>query len=154
MVPSDKQLARIYNFLPLEENLLTSGQPTAEQFQAVRAAGVQTVINLALPTSSNALVDESSLVQSLGMDYIPIPVIWEHPTRANLEQFLAAMKAQAGRKVLVHCAANMRVSAFMALYRVLELGWEKEKALKDTRRIWDPYSEPVWGKFFYDALKK
>jgi hypothetical protein len=46
----------------------------------------------------------------------------------------------------------MRVSAFVALYRILELGWQKEKALKDTYLIWDPSSEPVWAKFFDSTL--
>lgn len=149
---SNPDLTTIYNYLPLEENLLTSGQPTREQFQAVADAGVQTVINLALSTSSNALPDEGSLVSTLGMEYVHIPVVWEEPTRANLEQFFAAMKAQTGRKILVHCAANMRVSAFVALYRILQLGWQKETALKDTHLIWDPSSEPVWSQFIDSSL--
>jgi uncharacterized protein (TIGR01244 family) len=154
MTSPQPDLTGIYNYLPLEVNILTSGQPSREQFEAVAAEGVQTVINLALPTSSNALPDEESIVKSLGMDYVHIPVIWERPTRANLDAFFSVLESQAGKKVLVHCAANMRVSAFVALYRIKQLGWEKEKALKDTHRIWDPYSEPVWGQFFEDALKK
>ena len=73
-------LGQIYNFRALSANLLTSGQPTASQMAEIARIGVQTVINLALPTSDNALPDEESLVRSLGMEYIHIPVEWEQPT--------------------------------------------------------------------------
>ena len=146
------ELGDIYQYLPLNGDLLTSGQPTEAQFRSVAAAGVKAVINLALPTSTNALPDEASLVRTLGMDYIHIPVIWEKPTRDNLEKFFSAMEAQSGKKLLVHCAANMRVSAFIAIYRILRLGWKREKAMQDTYRIWDPFTDPVWGKFMESAL--
>ncbi len=63
-------LNEICHFMPLTENLLTSGQPTREQFGWLPALGVKAVINLALPTSSNAMADEAKVVTSLGMDYI------------------------------------------------------------------------------------
>jgi uncharacterized protein (TIGR01244 family) len=147
-------LSEIYNFLPLTEDLLTSGQPTREQFSLIAAVGVKTVINLALQTSSSALPEEETLVKSLGMNYVHIPVIWESPTRANLESFFFTMEAQSGEKVFVHCAANMRVSAFVALYRILRLGWDRNKAFQSTYYIWDPFTDEVWGKFIELALAK
>ncbi len=148
------KITDIYNYLPLSETLITSGQPTREQFRLLPAAGIQTVINLAVPSSSNALADEEKVVRSQGMDYVHIPVIWENPTRADLEKFFAAMNRESEKKVWVHCAANMRVSAFVALYRILQLGWEREKAFQDTYRIWDPFTDPVWGKFIESVLDK
>ena len=148
------ELTKIYHYLPLSEKLITSGQPTREQFDSFPAAGIQTVINLALPTSSNALADEEEIVHLLGMEYIHIPVVWENPTKADLDAFFAVMERHSGKKVWVHCAANMRVSAFVALYRILRKGWEREKAFKDTYRIWDPFTDPVWGKFINSALEK
>jgi uncharacterized protein (TIGR01244 family) len=148
------ELTDIYNFLPLSDALLTSGQPTAGQFQSVAAAGVQTVINLVPETSDHALADEAGVVRGLGMEYIHIPVIWEKPARADLDQFMDAMDGQAGRKVLVHCAANMRVSAFVSLYRILRLGWKPEQAFQDVHRIWDPAGYPVWQQFIETVLQK
>jgi protein tyrosine phosphatase (PTP) superfamily phosphohydrolase (DUF442 family) len=141
------QLTDIYNYLPLTERLLTSGQPTEKQFAAVATAGVRTVINLAVVTSTNALPGESHIVTNLGMEYIPIPVEWENPTLADLDRFCDAMDMHTGQKVLVHCAANMRVSAFVALYRILRLGWDRERAFNETRRIWEPDHDEVWRKF-------
>ena len=146
------ELTKIYNYLPFSEKLITSGQPTRDQFDSFPTVGIQTVINLALPTSSNALTDEEEVVRSLGMEYIHIPVVWENPTKADLDTFFAAMEKQSEKKVWVHCAANMRVSAFVALYRILRLGWDHEKAWKDAYRIWDPFADPVWRKFIEFAL--
>src|SRR5512146_436372 len=147
------KLSDIYHFLALSDRLWTSGQPTREQFSLLSQAGVKTVINLALDTSSNALPDEPGVVKGLGMEYIHIPVIWEHPTRDKLDEFFLVLAAQGDQKVLVHCAANMRVSAFVALYRIKRLGWQPEKAFQDTYRLWDPFKDEVWGEFVKNALE-
>ena len=108
---------RILDYLRLSDNLATSGQPTAEQFNSIAASGYETVINLALPTSSNAIADEPGVVARCGMDYISIPIVWEEPTLEDFQTFCDVMKEQCDRKVWVHCAANKRVSAFIYLYR-------------------------------------
>ena len=53
----------IYNFLQLSDSIATSGQPTTEQFSAIKDSGYKIVINLALQTSSNALPDEKQIVK-------------------------------------------------------------------------------------------
>ena len=145
-------LEEIYNYLLLTETLLSSGMPTAEQMADVSRSGVEVVINLAMPTSEGALPDEAQLVESLGMKYIGIPVVWENPARVNLEDFMNAMDANKGNKMLVHCVANYRATGFITLYRILRLGWERSRALQDLRRIWDPEDYPVWKKFIEDNL--
>jgi protein tyrosine phosphatase (PTP) superfamily phosphohydrolase (DUF442 family) len=145
-------LEDIYNFLPLSEKLLTGGMPTAAQLADAARAGVQVVINLAMPDSDRALRDEASIVASLGMRYIGIPVDWEHPTAQDLSDFIDAMDANRDRKLLVHCQANYRVSGFVALYRVLRLGWQRDSALKDLRLIWQPEDYPVWKQFLEQHL--
>ncbi len=136
-------LEEIYNFLPLTDTLLTSGMPTADQLVDASKSGVQMVINLAPFDPSRDLANEEALVKSLGIGYISIPVEWEHPTRENLEEFMNAMDAHKQDKLLVHCRANYRVTGFITLYRILRLGWQKEEAFKDLRRIWDPAGYPV-----------
>jgi len=145
-------LQDIYHFLPLSDSLFTGGMPTAGQLADAFASGVQVVINLAMPDSDRALPNESSIVESLGMTYVGIPVQWDHPTRQNLEDFMDAMDAHKADKLLVHCQANYRVTGFMALYRVLRLGWNPDEAFKDLRRIWNPDDYPVWKRFLDDNL--
>ncbi|WP_008317558.1 protein tyrosine phosphatase family protein [Leptolyngbya sp. PCC 6406] len=130
-------LTSIYNYLPLTDRLATSGQPTADQFKAIHQAGFEVVINLALPSSDNALSDERSRVESYGMTYISIPVVWEAPTVEAFQTFTAAMAAHPNQKILVHCAANMRVSAFMYAWRIQQ-GIASDKAMADLHKIWQP----------------
>jgi uncharacterized protein (TIGR01244 family) len=140
-------LFEIVNFVPLAENLFTSGQPTGDQFADLARDGVQLVVNLALSTSTNALRDEAGAVRALGMDYVHIPVDWENPTRANLEQFWDTLEAHSGEKVLVHCVMNYRASAFVALWRTCRLGLLPEKAFAAMRQVWNPEEYPVWKVF-------
>ena len=126
--------------------------PTAEQMKEVADEGVQVVINLALRTSPGALPNEDSVVESLGMKYIHIPVEWNNPTKQNLDDFFAAMDDHKQEKVLVHCQANYRASSFVMLYRVLRLGWKKEDAIPVMEKMWNPEDFPVWQKFIDDNL--
>ena len=71
----------IYHYQFLTENLSSSGMPTAEQMKEVADAGVQVVINLAPHDVPNALPNEGELVNTLGMEYINIPVIWRAPNQ-------------------------------------------------------------------------
>ena len=137
----------IYNYWFYDDRLSSSGMPTAEQMKSVADAGVKVVINLALKTSQGALENEDTVVESLGMKYIHIPVEWSEPTRQNLEDFFKAMDTHKDKKVFVHCQANYRASSFIMLYRVLRLGWKKEDAIPVMEKMWNPEDFPVWQKF-------
>lgn len=142
----------IYNYQFLNENLSSSGMPTAEQMKEVAEAGTQVVINLAPAIVKDALPNEDSLVKSLGMEYVHIPVEWNKPTKQNLEDFFAAMDERQGEKVLVHCQANYRASSFVMLYRVLKLGWKKDEAIPVMEKMWNPEDFPVWQNFIDENL--
>ena len=140
------------SYLAISPTLGTAGQPTPEQLAAIRAAGYEVVVNLAVPESPNALPNEEELVTAQGMAYVHIPVVWEAPTAEDLDRFFAVMDRNRGRRVFVHCALNMRVSCFVLLYRVLRLGVPAEAAWQDVLAIWEP--NPVWQQFVDDALEK
>jgi len=142
----------IYHYQFLNDKLSSSGMPTAEQMKEAADEGVKVVINLALKTSPGALPDEDSVVESLGMKYIHIPVEWNNPTQQNLDEFMAAMQDHKEDKVLVHCQANHRASSFIMLYGVLRLGWKKEEAIHVMEQMWNPEDFPVWQKFIKENL--
>lgn len=141
----------IYNFLKLSDSIATAGQPTAEQFLAVKKSGYQTVVNLALPESLNALPNEQAVVEAQGMDYMHIPVIWEKPTLEDIKHFFSVMETNADKNIFVHCAANMRVSAFMYLYRLIHEHINEEDAKKDLYKIWVPNEN--WQKFIAQVIE-
>jgi protein tyrosine phosphatase (PTP) superfamily phosphohydrolase (DUF442 family) len=141
----------LYKFHSFGDQLGTAGQPTPAQFHAVRDAGFKAVVNIALPTSDNAIPNEGSLITSLGMAYVHIPVNFQAPTDADFRAFCRVMDAFDDRPVFVHCAANMRVSAFIFLYRVLRKGVSVTDAERDLHAIWEP--DEIWSCFIRDQLK-
>ena len=144
-------LEEIYNFRWHAPDLATGGQPLEAELRAVAAAGFEVVINLALLDAEYSLADEPGLVRDLGMTFFHIPVIWENPTQENLQQFYTLMRQVEGRKVFLHCAANMRVSVFLALYRMRHLNWAYTNAMAEVRDIWEPDS--VWQAFIQQTIR-
>lgn len=144
-------LSEIRSFRAVGESLGTAGQPTPAQFSMIREAGYEAVINLALPTSDNALPDEGSIVTGLGMSYVHIPVDFKAPTDQDFQAFCGVMETFADRHVFVHCAANMRVSAFVFLFRVLRQGVPRSEAERDLHAIWQP--DELWNQFIETQLK-
>lgn len=141
----------IYNFLKISDSIATAGQPTVEQFSSISELGYQVVVNLALPESLNALPDEQAIVEAQGMDYVHIPVIWEKPTLEDIKSFFSVMETNADKNVFVHCAANMRVSAFMYLYRLIHKHISQEDAKKNLDQIWVP--NEIWQKFMAQIIE-
>lgn len=134
----------------INARLSTAGQPRPEHFAMLREAGVDAVINLAMPSSPNYLSDEALRWRALGVEYHALPVPWDAPQTQHVEDFLQLMERLNGRHVLVHCALNMRVSCFVFLYRVLSLGLSPEVATEDLLAVWTP--DPVWQRLMDDTL--
>ncbi|GAP97931.1 protein tyrosine phosphatase family protein [Leptolyngbya sp. NIES-2104] len=140
----------IQNFIQIHDRLATAGQPMIEQFKAIRDAGYTVVINLAVPSSEGAIANEREIVESLGMQYFHIPVIWDNPTIDDFNQFADVMQTHADQSIFVHCAKNMRVSAFVYLYRRSHEKISEEAARADLNRIWQP--NPIWRLFMETVL--
>ena len=139
------QLEAIFNYLPINSQLATSGQPTKNQLKSIKRAGYTKIINLAPTSAENALCNEATLVTDLGMDYINIPVHFSNPTEQDFAQFVSQLKSQSNQKIWVHCAANMRVSCFIFKYRTAILGENLSYAEADLRKIWRP--NHIWKTF-------
>lgn len=130
--------------------LWTSGQPTATDIARMPSLGIKTVFNLALPSSPGALPDENQLVTSLGLTYIHQPVIWESPQKADFIRFSRLLGSLHGQPVWLHCAMNMRVSAFVYLYRRLALNHDHATAAPPMLAIWQP--NETWQAFIDSLL--
>jgi uncharacterized protein (TIGR01244 family) len=136
----------ILNYRRAAPDLATSGQPREDQLAAIAAAGFELVINLALHDDPRySLKDEASSVRSLGMKYVHIPVQFGAPTAGDLALFFEAMDRAKGRRIWVHCAANMRVTAFLGLYWRLREGRSEEDAFSLMRDVWQPNA--TWSSF-------
>ena len=80
--------------------------------------------------------------QTTGIDYVNIPVVWDNPTMTDFKQFCDVMEKHRDKLIFVHCAMNMRVSAFIYLYRYLKLGvpaseaYSTMKTVRETNGHW------------------
>jgi protein tyrosine phosphatase (PTP) superfamily phosphohydrolase (DUF442 family) len=149
----DARITDIINFLRIDASLSTSGQPSVEELAAVARDGTEVVINLALHDDARySLPDEAATVASLGMTYLHIPVKFDAPKESELFAFFDAMEHHRGRKLLVHCAANKRVTAFLGLYRAICEGWDVDRAFAPMRQIWEPNA--AWAPFIAAMLDK
>jgi len=134
-----------YRYLKVDDRISTSGQPTAAQFASIKAENFDTVINLSPTDAISAIKDQAAILAALGLEYVHIPVDFDNPSAVAFEHFALEMKNRAEQRVWIHCAANLRVSAFLYRYRVSVLGLSESEAAVDLDRIWNPSS--VWSRF-------
>jgi protein tyrosine phosphatase (PTP) superfamily phosphohydrolase (DUF442 family) len=139
----------IKNFLRIDDRVGTAGQPSEDQLREVAAGGYACVVNLGLLDPKYCLPDEAGLAAALGLAYRHIPVKFDAPAPEDFAAFVAAMDTWAGKRVFVHCAANYRVSSFMALYGELRLGWTRAQADAHARALWQP--NETWLRFLEDC---
>lgn len=137
----------IKNYKRVDDRTITGGQPTEDQIRSAAEEGFQVVMNLATEDPRYSLKNEGGLVRSLGMTYHHIPVDWSRPRKEDLDEFEGLMKELDGQAVLIHCAANYRVTAFYALYGMRALGWSREKAREFIASVWQPERFPAWSEF-------
>jgi protein tyrosine phosphatase (PTP) superfamily phosphohydrolase (DUF442 family) len=149
---SKARVETIINYYELADGLVSSGQPTAQELAAIRDAGYQVIINLVPTDATMALESEKAIVEDLGLQYIHIPVIWDHPTPQNLDAFYEAMQTNRDKKVFVHCEVNYRASSFLYLYRRKSLGVEEKQARQDLQWIWVP--NPTWTRFIQEMRER
>ncbi|HJN51260.1 MAG: protein tyrosine phosphatase family protein [Pseudomonadales bacterium] len=140
----------IYNYKKVDELVTTAGQPTEDQLKAAYAEGLGAVVNLATIDPRYSLPDERAFVKAQGIDYYHLPVDFTQPTRADFQAFCKLMDGLQGKKVLIHCAANYRVTAFYSLYAMAELNWTAAVADDFIASIWEPSEFEAWANFIRD----
>lgn len=142
----------IYNYIQYSDRFASSGQPTAEQLNAQKAAGVERVVYIAFSDQEHSLPAEDRIAKNLGLNYLHIPVDWKAPQKRDYYLFAQAMQLEPERKTLLHCQANFRATAFAMLYRVLHEGVPLDQAKADMNSIWVPNS--TWTAFILDVLQE
>ena len=136
---------QIPEFLEVTPELWTSGQPAREDFALLARNGVELVINLSAAPSPTFLPDEAQWVVESGMQYVHLPVSWTAPQIEDFALFAAILSAAKNRRVLVHCAQNLRVSAFVFLFKTLVEGENEVLARRRMEKVWAP--DAIWSAF-------
>lgn len=121
--------------LCLDSSFATGGQPTEQAFAKVAASGFHSVLSLRAAGEGIDLTKERSLVEKNGLRYFNIPVVSNAPRAEQADEFIRLVKEKSNHPMLINCATANRVGAFMMIYRVLEQGWNEEKALDEALKI-------------------
>jgi uncharacterized protein (TIGR01244 family) len=124
----------IRNFLQVTPEFCTGGQPRIEHFARLKADGVKVVLNLRQPTEHRA-EEEQKAVEAAGLKYVNLPVNYQNPSDADVDQFLKITDDPASRPMFIHCTAAIRVGAFWMIRRVLRDGMSIDAALEEARKI-------------------
>jgi len=141
----NSMLEHIFNFRQIDPLLATAGQPDEAQLYDIGRAGYEVVINLGLAETDYAVANERAIVESQGLIYLHLPVSFQQPAPADFSAFRQHLNALAGRKCFIHCAANKRVSVFLALYRAIEKGLPWPEARRTIDNLWQP--DDNWQAF-------
>jgi len=124
----------IRNFLWVNSQFCTAGQPTLEQLTGLRDQGVRAVLNLRPAAEFDATTEEAR-VRELGMRYYNIPVDGASIQDGQVEEFLRLSDDESNHPMFIHCASANRVGAFWLIRRVLRDGWEVAQAQEEAERV-------------------
>jgi protein tyrosine phosphatase (PTP) superfamily phosphohydrolase (DUF442 family)/YHS domain-containing protein len=124
----------IRNFLRVNADFCTGGQPRPEHLSKLKAEGVTTIINLRTPGEHRA-AEEEALARELGLRYINIPVVYTAPKDEQADEFLRVTDDAKNRPAFIHCTAAIRVGAFWMIRRVLRDGWSVADAEAEAEKI-------------------
>ncbi len=115
-----------YRFEPAD-GITAAGQPNENGLRELADSGYVAVIDLRTEGEDRGL-DEQAVVESLGMDYVSLPIegrgAISFENAAKLDQILAKYD----QPVLVHCGSSNRVGALLALREKMN-GADDEDAL-------------------------
>jgi protein tyrosine phosphatase (PTP) superfamily phosphohydrolase (DUF442 family) len=132
--PIFAQSPPIRNFLRVNKDFCTGGQPRLEQLQALKDEGVKAIINLRTPAEHRA-EEEEAKAKELGLRYFNLPFVFGDPKEEQATEFLKLTDDKENRPAFIHCTAGIRVGAFWMIRRVLRDGWTIEDAEKEAEKV-------------------
>ena len=137
------QNIKISNFGQMDERFYRGSRPKPEDFKALAALGINTVIDL----TDNSMEKEKPAVEAAGMRYINIPIEDKsYPSMAQANEFLRTVNDPATGKFYVHCAGGRHRTGVMgAVYRFNIDHWSFDQAYAEMKQ-YDFYTSNGHGK--------
>src|SRR5215813_3236903 len=120
---------KIKNFGQMDDRFFRGARPDEEDYPALAALGVQTIIDL----TDNSKEYEQPAVEAAGLRYINIPMEDKsYPAIEQINQFLKVIDDPATGKFFVHCAGGRhRTGVVGAVYRFTHDKWNLDQALAE-----------------------
>lgn len=129
-----QELPPIRNFLRVNDEFCTGGQPRLEHLEKLKAEGIKAIINLRQPGEHRAQEEEEE-ARKFGLRYFNIPVAFADPKEEQVTEFLRLTDDAANRPAFIHCTAAIRVGAFWMIRRVLRDGLTIEAAEEEAKKV-------------------
>lgn len=131
---------KIKNFGQMDDRFYRGAQPKEEDYKALAALGIKTVIDL----RDNPTDYEKPAVEALGMRYVNIPMSdKDYPKTSDIDAFIKLAANPETGKFYVHCAGGRhRTGVIGAVYRFINYNWTYEQVYKEMKD-YDFYTR--WG---------
>ncbi len=148
----------INNFGKIDNNYYRGAQPCKKGFEQLKKLGIKTVINLRHPYffSKKSFSKEKAFVNSLGMNYINMPMLpYTPPADEQVKRFFKILNDKDNLPVFVFCKEGKdRTGIMTALYRVEHYNWDYDKAYTEMKSYgYHRFAYPQLKNFLYDYAK-
>lgn len=127
--------AGIVNACQPINNVITGGQPTADQLRALSQAGIKLVLDIRDPMEPRPVADEPEEVRSLGMEYVNVPVSSGTLSDETMERILSVLRDNASQPIFFHCGSANRVGGALLAHFILDEGMSEEEATREGMRV-------------------
>lgn len=123
---------RIDNFGRVNDHYYRGAQPKGDDFAALAALGIKTVIDLA---EEGDRAEEANATKA-GMKFVRIPMTThESPGPQTIAKFLALVNDPASQPVYVHCMGGRhRTGVMTAIYRMTADAWSPVRAFSEMKQ--------------------
>jgi rhodanese-related sulfurtransferase len=115
-------------------NVVTGGQPSAAQLEALKAAGGGVVLDVRDPMEPRPF-DEPATVSRLGMQYVNVPISPGATGDEKMEKILGTLRSNRDRQVFFHCGSGNRVGGAMIAHLMLDHGVAEEEAVNRAMQM-------------------
>jgi protein tyrosine phosphatase (PTP) superfamily phosphohydrolase (DUF442 family) len=127
-------LAGVPNACEALPNVITGGQPSAEQLERFKAVGGGVVLDIRDPMEARPF-DEPAQAARLGLDYVNVPISPGATGDDKMERILSALRDNTNKTVFFHCGSGNRVGGAMLAYLMLDQDVPEDEAVERAMRI-------------------
>ena len=124
----------VVNYTRVDATVACAGATPAAAMPALKDLGFASVINFRTAGENGANIEASrAAADAAGLNYIHIP--FRTPTDETTEAFLAAIADEANQPAYIHCASANRVGAMWFIKRVVQDGWDTDRAMAEAETV-------------------
>ena len=135
--PASTDIERLFQaeapvVLCIDDKPTVGGQPSTSAYAKAAANGFRSVLTLRSAADGVDLNRERFMVEQNNLRYFNIPATKNLPQRKRVDEFLRLARDKANHPMLINCAFAERVAPLMMILRIVELGWNEERAVEEA----------------------